>query len=281
MLPGVYGFTWDTGNLIFLGLFFTVAIVIVSSVLIASRRMVNDFKGSRLEKIRWETDFEDLPAAARKCRHEITGDVKHRLCDNEFDCCSCITHPKLVEQRMRKSATAAGALTSDQKMLGLTMPLDRLYHRGHTWVRPESDGTVTVGLDDLGARLIGTPDAIELPAVGTKLQVNGTAWRMKKSNADLRVLSPVDGEVVETGGAEKGWVLRLKPAGFGFDTRHLLGGEEIKPWVLREMERLQLALAPDGVGMSLADGGLLVDDISKGYPEADWDAVMGEMFLEP
>ena len=140
---------------------------------------------------------------------------------------------------------------------------------------------MTLGLDDLGARLIGSPDQVVLPDVGTKLQVNGTAWRVKKGQSDLRILSPVDGEVVEKGGTEKGWMLKLRPAGFGFDTRHLLGGEEIKPWVLREMERLQLSLATDAVGMSLADGGLLVDDLSKGYPEADWDAVMGEMFLEP
>ena len=281
MLPGVYGFTWDAGNLIFLGVFFSVVIVIVTSLFLASRRMLKDFKQSKLETIRWEPDFEDLPAVARKCRHEIVGDVKQRTCDNEFDCRVCLTHPKLVEQRNRKNPFATEPVDREQRVLGLSMPLDRLYHRGHTWVHPEADGTVTVGLDDLGARLIGTPEQVVLPKVGTKLQVNGTAWRVRKGQSDLRILSPVDGEVVETGNTDKGWMLRLKTAGFGFDTRHLLGGAEIKPWVLREMERLQLSLATDGVGMSLADGGLLVDDLSKGYPEADWDAVMGTMFLEP
>lgn len=32
---------------------------------------------------------------------------------------------------------------------------------------------------------------------------------------------------------------------------------------------------------TLADGGVPVADIGAGYPEADWDAVCGEMFLEP
>jgi hypothetical protein len=49
---------------------------------------------------------------------------------------------------------------------------------------------------------------------------------------------------------------------------------------MRELERLQLALAPEGLGMSLADGGVPVEDLSQGYPEADWDTVLGDMFLE-
>ncbi|MGI0010107.1 MAG: hypothetical protein ACREAE_01760 [Nitrosopumilaceae archaeon] len=32
--------------------------------------------------------------------------------------------------------------------------------------------------------------------------------------------------------------------------------------------------------MSLADGGVPVEDLSQGYPEADWDTVLGDMFLE-
>ncbi len=35
-----------------------------------------------------------------------------------------------------------------------------------------------------------------------------------------------------------------------------------------------------GVGMSLAGGGVPVEDLSQGYPEADWDTALGDMFLE-
>jgi len=50
---------------------------------------------------------------------------------------------------------------------------------------------------------------------------------------------------------------------------------------MREMERLHLALAVQGAAPTLADGGVPVADIAAGYPDADWDAVCGEMFLEP
>jgi glycine cleavage system H lipoate-binding protein len=167
--------------------------------------------------------------------------------------------------------------------MGMTFPLDRFYHRGHTWARVEPDGTVTVGLDDLGQRLLGVPDAVDLPKPGTPLSVNGTAFRVHKRDADVRVLSPVDGEVVETAPPDSDWLLRVKtPANRTTDFRHLLCGAEVRPWLMREMERLQLALSTQaGAAATLADGGVPVKDIAAAYPEANWDAVCGEMFLEP
>ena len=73
--------------------------------------------------------------------------------------------------------------------------------------------------------------------------------------------------------------LRVAPK--NLDWTHLLRGAEVQPWLMREMERLQLALAMEGAAPTLADGGVPVDDIAAGYPHADWDAVCGEMFLEP
>ena len=48
------------------------------------------------------------------------------------------------------------------------------------------------------------------------------------------------------------------------------------------MERLQLSLSAEvGTAAALADGGVPVKDIAAAYPKANWDAVCGEMFLEP
>ena len=54
----------------------------------------------------------------------------------------------------------------------------------------------------------------------------------------------------------------------------------MKPWVMRELERLQIALSPAGVGTSLADGGELMPEMWKQAPQKDWDGVWGEMFLQ-
>jgi hypothetical protein len=128
---------------------------------------------------------------------------------------------------------------------------------------------------------VGAPDAVDLPQPGAIVHANGTAFRIHKREADVRVLSPVDGEVVEAGGAGRSLYLKVKPLDGKMDMRHLLCGAEIKPWLMREMERLQLALSAEGAAPTLADGGVPVADIAQSYPEADGDAVCGEMFLEP
>lgn len=113
------------------------------------------------------------------------------------------------------------------------------------------------------------------------MEVNGTAFRLPKRDADVRLLCSVDGEVIETGGPDRGWYLKVRPAASDEPAfRHLLRGSEVRPWLMRALERLQLTLSADGAAATLADGGVPVADLSAGHPKADWDAVCGEMFLQ-
>lgn len=274
MFPSNYGFEWNAAHVIFLGAFYTVLVVVATTMVSALLRARRDLRAHHEDEIRWHSDFHDLPAQDRDCRHVLTGEFRSRKCPNAFDCRLCETHAKLIAKHPLSPAQ------DEEDILGMEFPLDRLYHRGHTWVRQEPDGSVTIGLDELGRRLTGKPDAMELPAPGTLLRVNGAAFRIHKRGADVRVLAPVDGEVMETGSPEGGWLLRVKPAAAGeLAFRHLLRGAEIRPWLLREIERLQLALTAEGAAPALADGGVPVADIAGSCPQADWDAVCGEMFL--
>lgn len=276
MFPWVYEFHWSLYHIIFLGVFFAVVAVIGVTVLRAVLKVRSSFKHNEVDEIQWEAEFEDLPSVARVCRHELIGEVKHRTCDQEFDCRNCATHPKFLAIFDPEEEPTA----RENTVCGFNMQLDRRYHRGHTWVKQEVDGTCTIGLDAFGARLIGDPDSVELPKTGTRLHVNGTGWSMKKLNANVRVLSPLDCEVVERGDRERGWFLKVRADLSEANTRHLLRGAEIGPWIMREMERLQRSLSADELGVSLADGGELVPELWKQNPNVDWDGVWGEMFLE-
>jgi hypothetical protein len=278
MLPWIYGFHWNAGHIIFLGAFYTVLTVVVATLIVAARRSRRAIADHHVEDIRWHADFHDLPPQDRVCRHVLTGEFKSRECPHAFDCRQCEMHAKLIAMQPVPEPDAA-----EEEIMGMTFPLDRFYHRGHTWARVEPDGTVTIGLDDLAQRLLGVPDAVDLPKPGTKVAVNGTAFRVHKRNANVRVLSPVDGEVVETATPASDWYLRVKTPGHGeMDFRHLLRGAEVWPWLMREMERLQITLSAEvGPAATLADGGVPVQDIAAAYPQANWDAVCGEMFLEP
>jgi hypothetical protein len=274
MFPWSPEFTWDAAHVLFFGALYSVLAAIAGGIGVAGWRAWNDARHGRTAAIAWHAAFEDLPAAARACRHHLTGEARGRACESGFDCRHCAEHPRLEAARAgRPGLEAPGAV-------GFELPSDRLYHRGHTWVRPEPDGTVTVGLDDFARRLLGGPAGVELPAPGTRLEVNGPAGRVVARGSEARLLSPVDGVVVSSGGEGAGFTLRVDP-GRTLDTRHLLGGAEARVWALRELERLQRALGPAGAGAALADGGELVADVGAALPRDRYDAVLGDTFLEP
>ncbi|HUK12511.1 MAG TPA: glycine cleavage system protein H [Thermoanaerobaculaceae bacterium] len=278
MFPGIDGFAWDTGHIVFLGAFYTVLLAIAATVSLAAMRSRRDFRLHHEQAIRWQAEFHDLPASCRRCRHELSGEVAERTCGLGFDCRRCAEHARLLAAR---SGGLPKAAVSDGVAAGFRVLADRRYHRGHAWVRREPDGSAVVGLDDLGTRLLGEPDAVELPPVGSRVEVNGTGWTLTRNGVRARILAPIDGTVTAHGGPDCGWALRVKPDGDGADDRHLLAGEEARRWTAREAERLQIALAADGVGAALADGGVPLDDIARAITPSELDAACGLVFLEP
>lgn len=270
MFPGIYDFKWDAGHIVFLGIFYSVLAVVLTTMTIAFARAIRSFRERRVEALRWHADFDDLPASARRCRHELTGELASRECPNGFDCRRCTKHAEFAEVAM---------LLDEPVAAGFAVPADRLYHRGHTWVQPDGDGTMTVGLDDLASHLLRDAWDVRMPAIGSHLVANGTGWETRHRGVDLRILSPLDGEVVGTNDGTDGWFMKIRP--FSDDMRHLLTPAEAKAWMLREVERLQLAMASDVVGGALADGGTPVDDLSSVIPREKLDEVYGMMFLHP
>lgn len=273
MFPWSPEFAWDAYHVVFFGALYGVLATVATTLVVAAWRTWRDARAGRAAAIAWHGAFEELPASARACRHQLTGEAPGRACENTFDCRRCAEHRHLQALRGRQPVAVA-------EHFGFALPLDRLYHRGHTWVRPEADGTVTVGLDDLARRLVGTPERVEIPAPGTRLEVNGPAGRLTAHGNEVRVLSPVDGTVVETRGEGAAFTLRVDPGGVA-DLRHLLSGDEARAWALRELERLQRALGPGELGTALADGGELVDDVGAALPRDRHDALLGDMLLEP
>ena len=195
--------------------------------------------------------------------------IEQRTCPNGFDCRGCTEYE-------RYAALPGHAASST---FGLNYPADRLYHRGHTWVHAEADGFYTVGLDDFAEHLIGEPGAVQLPEVGSWVEVNGAAWRVRKGRTEVRVRAPMEGEVVATGGPEQGWYLKVLPQQTP-NLRHLLRGEEVSAWISKELERLQIQLGPAESAPSLADGGILMNGLVDSMPQADWDTVLAGTFLE-
>ncbi len=273
MFPGIDGFHWSFGHILFLSLFFAVALTILATVISAAWSTVCDFRANRAIEFCWKSDFAQLPEKERRCRHALSGRVISRTCDNAFDCRQCSKY-------LRFEVLPARGIVHD---LGINYSNDRFYHRGHTWVKPEEDGTLTIGSDELAEHLIGTPDSIGMPRIGEGIEINGTAWRIEKNGHQIRVRAPIEGTVIGIGGPNEGWYLKLRPRLNPKDPatlRHLLRGSEVHGWLSRELERLQLQLRPPNTAPSLADGGVLIDGLMDAVPEADWNTVLADTFLE-
>jgi hypothetical protein len=269
MFPWVDGFRWSPGYIIFLSLFFLVVLTILSTFIRAVWRTASDFRTHRAADRSWRLNFAEMPEAERHCRHQFAGRVANRICPNAFDCRHCAQYTKFAAQ-------PAKALASN---VGVSFSNNLLYHRGHTWVRPEVDGTFTVGLDEFAQHLIGRPDSVQMPAKGSEIESNGIAWRMIKNGHEIPVRAPMDGTVVAIGGEEESWYLKLRARG-PVDLRHLLRGPEVSGWLTAELDRLQRQLATPGAPHCLADGGTLMPELMDALPAADWDAVLAATFLE-
>ena len=273
MFPGIDGFHWTGTHVVFLLLFFAVVVTILATVVFAAWRTTRDLGTSRAIELCWKANFAELPESDRRCRHEFSGRVISRTCDNAFDCRHCAKY----------SQFAVLPATGIVRDLGLHYSDDRLYHRGHTWVKPAEDGTFTIGLDDLADHLVGNPDSIRMPEAGGAIELNQTAWRMKKNGRVIDVRAPIEGTIVAVGSPQEGWYLKIRPRLNPHDPatlRHLLQGPEVHGWLSRELERLQMQLRAPNTPPALADGGVLMRGLMDAVPEADWDAVLADTFLQ-
>lgn len=272
MFPGVSGFHWSPVHIIFLSVFGAVLLTIATTVLIALWRTFRDVRSPEGETIRWHEDFEDLPRNERLCRHALSGLAPNRVCPRGLDCRECAEHPAL----QRRERPEPPGIPCD-----LDYPAHRLYHRGHTWVEPQEDGCVAIGMDDLASRIAGKVEEVQLPRPGATLRVNGTACVVRSGSRRFRLRAPVDGQVVAAGGIGQPWLIKVKPSGGDSSFAHLLRGAEVSGWIRAELERLQVLVSPAATGPTLADGGTLHANLPEAMPSAPWDEITDAMFLQP
>ncbi len=101
-------------------------------------------------------------------------------------------------------------------------PQDFYYSKDHEWVKVEGD-TATVGITDFAQKQLGDVVYIELPAIGTRLDVHQTIGVVESVKAVSDVYSPISGEVTTVNEElnnspemlnqdphAKGWIIRMK-----------------------------------------------------------------------
>jgi glycine cleavage system H protein len=105
------------------------------------------------------------------------------------------------------------------------VPQNLRYTKTHEWARPESDGTVTVGITDHAQSQLGDLVYVELPQSGTTVAAGKECAVVESVKAASDLYAPVGGQIAEVNAAlsdapEKvnkdpygeGWILRIKVA---------------------------------------------------------------------
>ena len=178
------------------------------------------------------------------------------------------------------------------EVFGFQVPTSIYYlHRGHAWAVPESGGRVRVGLDDFSQKILGPADGLKLPEVGKTYFQDHIFMAQIRQGHKAPFLAPVDGtiEVVNPKVRQKpglihddpygeGWLFLVNPANLERNMANLLSGEASAAWIDQESHRL-LSLMDTAIGVTLPDGGAIVDDVYGHYPDLGWRPLVQDFFL--
>ena len=168
------------------------------------------------------------------------------------------------------------------EVFGFQVPTSAYYlHRGHAWAVLESDGRVRVGLDDF-PRKSGPADGLKLPEAGKVYYQDHICMALVRQGHKAPFLAPVDGtieainpKVRQTPGLihddpyGAGWLFLVKP-----EQSPAQSGEPVFRRGQRRLDRARIPPLTElhgyPVGVTLPEGGAIIDDVYGHYPEMGW-----------
>ncbi len=105
----------------------------------------------------------------------------------------------------------------------LNLPEDLKYTKDHEWVK-NSDGVITIGINDYAQDQLGEIVFVELPEVDDTFAKDDEFGSVESVKAVSEIYMPVAGEIVEINEAledapelvnescyDNGWIIRVKP----------------------------------------------------------------------
>lgn len=179
------------------------------------------------------------------------------------------------------------------EVFGFQVPMENYYlHRGHTWVALEGDDRVRVGLDDFSQKLLGLAEEVKLPELGKVYYQDHLCLALIREGKKASFEAPVDGAIEEVNPKiqqnprlihddpyGEGWLFTVKPINLRRNLENLLTGEDAVIWIEKESHRL-LNLMETRIGVTLPDGGDIVDDVYGHYQDLGWKLLVQEFFLK-
>jgi CheY-like chemotaxis protein len=128
----------------------------------------------------------------------------------------------------------------------------------HSWVGIEISGQGRIGLDDFFHKMVGPPDAIELPRDGQSVRRGQPLFTVRRGNSSLTFCSPLSGrvsrvnrelefnlDVMRVRPYEQGWICAIEPSELTADLSKMKIGADAVAWYQGQVETLRRKLAEE------------------------------------
>lgn len=221
-------------------------------------------------------------AAQEICRHYPLGPKGPKGCLNDGKCGDCSFDEVISAVRSRYDAGRAPKAISVE---GFSLQTDAYLHPGHMWLLRHKPLEAVVGLDSFASSLIGPPDHIDMPEIGTLVQKGHPLVTVTRQGRTAHLLAPISGLVTAANrrltpkqplqrrkGVPSVWMVRLHNNRMRISLKALFKGKHIAAFLHREIERLFGDIEAVAGPMSV-DGGLLGEDIYGHLPEIGWEKI--------
>ena len=229
--------------------------------------------------ISWQDAMRKRGELDRICRHSLTNRMTKRVCAYDYECSRC-DFDQFFED-VWDTRTSSSPYDAEE-IKGFKVPMGYYFHNGHTWVRIESGGYMRVGMDDFAMKLLGKPDALDLPLMGKELDKDTVGWGLKRKQNLADVLAPVDGVIVDVnskvrenpelanrGPYEDGWLFMVRTPDIKASAKKLMSDSSTMDWMSKELNMLE-NMIEEVAGPLAADGGYFTDDIYGNLPDLGW-----------
>lgn len=197
------------------------------------------------------------------------------------------TAPSRVKERIGEMARNLGEMVG-----GFLVPEKVYFHPGHAWAKVERGDLLSLGIDDFGQKLVGPINAIQTPAVGTRVKQGERAWTLLVNGQSIDMLSPVDGEIIAVNEDVlespeeinkdpfgKGWLMTVRNPEKLANLKGLLSGIQAHRWIEEARTKLMAITSSYNLGTVLADAGPLRDGIARTLDSERWVEIVKSHFL--
>ena len=155
-----------------------------------------------------------------------------------------------------------------------SIPSNIFISKGHTWLRKNNDGLVSIGIDEFGSMALGPISILNCAAIGKELKRGQMIFEGAYGNRKVKFLSPINGIVKSVNENIFGkkisnpyetWGVQIVSDDFSNNKEMFVTGKEAFNWIKKESIKLKdfianHSLKTDLAGTTMFDGGSLSND---------------------